>query len=47
MEKTYTKKEVLEMIEEAFWDGVKVGEISVLEDDYAGENFSAEYYLKK
>ena len=39
-EKIYTKQEVLESIERAFWNGVEEGEI-----EGAGEYFSAEDYL--
>jgi len=38
--KEYTKEQVVEMIERAFWDGVEQGGC-----DYAGECFSAEDYL--
>lgn len=39
-EKIYTKQEVLESIERAFWNGVEEGE-----SEGAGEYFSAEDYL--
>lgn len=40
--KTYTEKEVLEMIERAFWDGVHAGSTA-----YAGEAFDPKEYLPK
>lgn len=39
---TFTRKEVLDLIVEAFYDGVNTGG-----DDYAGEFFIADDYLLK
>ena len=39
---TFTREEVLDLIAEAFWDGVRTDN-----DDYAGEFFIANDYLLK
>lgn len=38
----FTRNEVLDLINEAYWDGVKTDN-----DDYAGEFFIADDYLKE